>query len=383
MRGGTRWGLILAVFVAGLLGAGQFAKIALALPATAEAYGLPVAGIAFLVSITGIVGIAAGALAGGVVAALGPRRVMLGALWSGAALSLVQVALPPLWLMTLLRIAEGVSHLGIVVAGPTLIAAAAGDRDRPVAMGIWAMFFGLAFAAAAILVPPLVAAGGLAAVFALHAGAMALLAAILAAMTARQARRPLVLRPVAVHAAIYGRVDRALPGACFVFYTFLFVALIALLPDLLGRPGLGAVLPLLNLAGTFAGGWASRHRAPAAVMAVGFVLSGVSAMALWAGWGPALWVMFAATGLVPGGAFAAIPHYNLSSADRALATGGIAQMGNVGTTLGTPVLAMAAMSGGMAGVWGVTLAVSVAGLVATLALAARAGRAGTTAAPAH
>lgn len=47
----------------------------------------------------------------------------------------------------------------------------------------------------------------------------------------------------------------------------------------------------------------------------------------------------AAVGLVQSASFAAIPELNDTPDSRAAATGAIAQLGNVGTTIGTPILA--------------------------------------------
>ena len=60
-------------------------------------------------------------------------------------------------------------------------------------------------------------------------------------------------------------------------------------------------------------------------------------------------VMAAALGIVQGASFAAIPSLNPATDDRARAAGAIAQLGNLGTTTGTPILAaMLAALGPMA-----------------------------------
>jgi len=361
-RAGSDRALIAALFGAGLLAAAQFGKIALTLPDMGAAYGLAPVRLAYLVSIVGVTGILLGAMAGTVVAALGARRVLLWALWAGAALSVFQAFLPPEPVLALTRIAEGASHLVIVVAAPTLIAGAASDAARPVAMAIWATFFGVSFALAAVLFPPLLAAVGLPGLFALHGAGLAAMAVVLAPMLRTQTRVPLRLDPVAVHRSIYAVPHRAMPGVCFVFYTVLFVALVALLPLALGRPALAGVLPVLTLAGTFLAGPLSRRLHPAAVMATGFAGTLLCAGLAATGLGGALWAMFLAMGLVPGGAFALIPHLNRAPADRALATGGIAQMGNVGTTLGTPLFAGLYAAGGTGAIWAGIAVFSLLGL---------------------
>jgi uncharacterized membrane protein len=46
----------------------------------------------------------------------------------------------------------------------------------------------------------------------------------------------------------------------------------------------------------------------------------------------------ASLGLVQGASFAAVPELNMRTEDRALANGGLAQMGNLGNTIGTPLM---------------------------------------------
>jgi MFS transporter, DHA1 family, inner membrane transport protein len=62
-----------------------------------------------------------------------------------------------------------------------------------------------------------------------------------------------------------------------------------------------------------------------------------------ASWPPVL--LFCALGFVQGSSFASIPQINHDPADRALANGALAQMGNLGNFIGTPILL--AMTGAM------------------------------------
>ena len=82
-------------------------------------------------------------------------------------------------------------------------------------------------------------------------------------------------------------------------------------------------------------------------------------------------------GLVPGACFALIPHLNRTVADQALSTGGIAQMGNVGTTLGTPIFAAALGVGGPPTLWLGTMVIAFGGLGTLWALSRKAANYGT------
>ncbi|MEM7489131.1 MAG: MFS transporter, partial [Pseudomonadota bacterium] len=266
----TRWDIVALVFLGGLLAAAQFGKVSLVLPQIAEAYGCDLATAATLVSMVGLVGLVFGAMAGGIAAAFGPGRTFLGGLVLGGAISALQALDMPFGPFAATRVVEGFAHLALVVGGPPVMAAAASDRDRPLVMGLWAVFFGLSFALSARLFPTIVELGGLDLLFGLHGLALLVLAA---ALWRRIPRAPITrpsVNPVAVHLAIYTRLRTVAPGLGFVPYTFLFIAGLTFLPDLLGRPGLATTLPLASLATTLLGGALCRRFAPHHVVAAGF-----------------------------------------------------------------------------------------------------------------
>jgi MFS family permease len=356
--------LVALVFVGGLLAAAQFGKVALVLPEVAEATGQPLTTVALLVSTVGVMGLLLGPMAGGLAGGLGAGRTFLGGLVLGGVLSLLQALGPGYGLLLASRVGEGLAHLALVVAGPPLMAAAASDRDRPIVMGIWAVFFGASLALSAPLFPWLIGQGGLPILWAAHGAALLLLAV---ALWRRVPRVPVVrvpLAPIAVHRAIYGSIRAMAPGLGFVWYTFLFVALIALLPDALGRPELAAVLPVVTLATTLAGGALCRRHAPHRVAMAGYVGTAAGALGALAGVPLAVEFSFAAMGLVPGASFAAIPAWNASESARTRATGAIAQLGNLGTVSGTPVLALIVGVGGAGGLLWSTVCVALAGAFA-------------------
>ena len=176
----TDFPLVLALWGAGLGAAAQYGKVSVIydlLPATYPEAG---ATLGFVVSLVGFVGILFGVVAGLLVARIRYRRALLSALWLGAAVSLFQALLPPLSWMLASRIAEGLSHLAIVVAAPTLIAQLSAERDRGLTLTLWGTFFGVAFALLAFAGRPLAQALGPEALFAAHGAYMALFALYLA-----------------------------------------------------------------------------------------------------------------------------------------------------------------------------------------------------------
>jgi MFS family permease len=291
----------------------------------------------------------------------------------GAVASAVQAGLPALPLMLALRVVEGVSHLAIVVAGPVLIAGLAGERHRGLAMALWSSFFGLTYAVLALLAPPVLAAGGVAGLFLGHALWMAGLALVLAqVLPADPPPGPAPARagPWALHAAIYRDPRVAAPALGFVWYTASYVALLTLLPPLLPpawQAPVAAAMPLVSIAASLTlGVWAvSRWEADRVVQA-GHALSALGALgfALAPGQGAAMasgaMLIALGAGLAQGASFAAIPALNPAPADRARAAGAIAQMGNLGTVTGTPLLAalLAVLGPGAVAVFVVPLAVA-------------------------
>ena len=348
----TNWPLIAALWFAGLTAAGQFAKVGVIFDLLRPVW--PGAGVwlGLVVSVVGFVGIVFGTSAGIAVARIGPRRMLLTALAAGAVLSLIESLMPPLPVMIALRALEGMSHLAIVVAAPVLIAASARPDDQPAAMTLWSTFFAVAFSLAAFLGRPLVEAHGPAAFFVTHAGLMALAGGVLWAMLPASAPPPAntIARAgvIEAHRRIYASPRIAAPALGFVFYTLMFVAFLTLLPDVIAaewRYLTATVMPLASIVVSLAVGVPLTRRlgavetvqiglAAGALALIAFAVSGGAGMLALI----SVMAVSGALGLVQGGSFAAISELNQTGAARAEAAGAIAQLGNVGTTLGTPVL---------------------------------------------
>ncbi|MBE2277662.1 MAG: MFS transporter [Rhodobacteraceae bacterium] len=367
--------LVLLLWAAGLGAAAQFGKISVLFADLRAIYGAGgEAALGLIVSIVGLVGLIFGTTAGLLVARIGPRRAIVAAMLLGAAVSALEAMLPPYPVMLAARVLEGVSHLAIVVVGPTMIAALAPEARRPFAMTLWSSFFGVTYALLALIAPGIVAAGGAPALFLAHAGWMAALAVVLAlALPADPPRRPGPLgNLLAQHLAIYASPRLAAPAMGFCFYTFLYVACLTLLPAAApegARDLLATGMPLVSIAVSLTlGVWLlSRMRAVRLVQwGYAAAVPGFLALALF--WGQAggmaaagLWLS-AALGIVQGASFAAIPELNATADDRARASGAVAQLGNLGTTTGTPVLAALLSDAGPWALTGVAMLACTAGI---------------------
>lgn len=340
--------LVLLLWCAGLGAAAQFGKISILYDTLRASYGgQGEVALGLVVSIVGMVGLIFGTTAGLLVARIGPRRAIVAALIAGAAMSVVQSLMPAYPVMLASRIVEGVSHLAIVVVGPTMIATLAPEARRPLAMTLWSSFFGVTYTALALLAPVVTPVG----LFLGHAVFMALLAGVLAvALPADPKTAPVRLTNLfAQHVEIYASPRLAAPAMGFCCYTFLYVAILTLLPPetpASHRALIAAAMPLASIVVSLTLG-VRLLRSMSAVRLVqwGYAAAIPGFLLLWLFWGNGAGMVFAglwlsaALGIVQGSSFAAIPELNATAEARARAAGAVAQLGNLGTTTGTPVLA--------------------------------------------
>jgi DHA1 family inner membrane transport protein len=355
----TPFGLILLLWGAGLGAAAQYGKVSVIFDLLPQAYPQAGAAVGWIVSLVGFVGILFGVVAGLVVARIRYRRALLAALWAGAAVSLVQASVPALPWMLLSRVIEGASHLAIVVAAPTLIAQLSADKDRGLTLTLWGTFFGVAFAILAFAGRPLALSYGLPALFVAHAAFMAVFAVILGARLRAlpaEGPQPAISLPQILrdHAMIYRSPHISAPAAGWLFYTFSFVSILTVLPPYLDpdiRAGVMTAMPLTSIVVSMTLGVALlRVLSGVRVVELGFALSALCMIWLWLSPGAPLacLALAGAMGLVQGASFASVPQLNARPAAQAQANGAMAQMGNIGNTLGTPVMAFALIGGGYA-----------------------------------
>lgn len=382
--------VVLALWAAGLGAAAQFGKIAVLFDLLSRQYPGAGSGIGFMVSLVGLIGLVFGTTAGLLVQRVGYRRVVVGAMALGAGISAFQAQLPEFGWMMASRVLEGASHLAIVVAGPVLIAQNTEPRHQGLAMTLWASFFGVSFAITAWAGLPLAAAYGPGALFWAHALFMAAVGGLLFALLPPDPPRPDAARLTAgalirQHLDIYASAQIAAPAFGFVFYALIYVAVLTLLPPMMpvsSRSLVAAGMPLVSIAVSFGLG-VMLLRVMTAVRLVqgGLALAGLCSVGLYVAWGTDAAVVFAfalagALGLVQGGSFSTIPQLNATGQARAGASGAVAQLGNLGTTLGTPVLAVLVGQFGIAGVLIFCLPLCLAGILVHQWLALRRERQG-------
>ena len=351
----TPVGLILLLWGAGLGAAAQYAKVSVIFDQLPDVYPDAGAALGFAVSLVGFIGIIFGVVAGLLVARIRYRRALLWALWLGAVVSALQSFLPSFEWFLVLRGIEGLSHLAMVVAAPTLIAQLSAPQHRGLSLTLWGTFFGVAFAVLAWGGLPLVAAYGVSSLFAAHAVYMAVFAVILtfslqALPTSGTPEKLHITSILRNHIAIYRSPRISAAGLGWLFYTFCFVSVLTVMPSFIDpseRAFVTGAMPLASIVSSMTVGvWALRHISAVGVVIWRFGCSIVSMV--WLGIDPAnaygCIALAASLGLIQGASFAAVPQLNNTAETQAQANGAMAQMGNVGNTIGTPIM-VAALAG--------------------------------------
>ena len=356
----TSFATVLGLWAAGLGAAAQFGKVSVSFTLLSEHYGAAGAKLGFAVSLVGFVGVLFGVVAGLIVASIGYRRALIAALALGAVVSAWQAMLPSLPLFLFSRALEGASHLAIVVSAPTLIAQISAPRHRGLTLSLWSTFFGVAFFLLVLFGLPLARAWGVGALYGAHGIYMAAMALLVALMLPRDVVGPrsglLSLRSVvAEHIRIYRSPWRNAPALGWFFYAATWVAILTIMPQYLPegtiRDSVVAFMPLAGICSSMTLGVLLLRRFPAVtVIRIGFAACALASIAIWlAPQNPLCYIALAlCLGLVQGSSFTAIPQLNEDATARAEANGALAQMGNLGTTTGTPILAA------MVGTWGPT-----------------------------
>lgn len=385
----TDYPIVVLVWMAGLGAAAQFGKIAVSLDSFRALYGVSEVALGFLISCVGSVGLVFGVVAGILITRVGIRRAFVFGLIFAGVLSAAQAALPSYPVMILLRVMEGSTHLAIVVAGPILMARHSSDTARSAVMTLWSSFFGLSYMVVALIMPGLLALGGLPLMLLAHGGYMIALALALwwilpapvKPHTSAVKDLPLTLGNIlSLHVSIYRSPFTNAAALGFVWYTATYIAVLTYLPGFVSeeaRTGLSASLPLASIITSLTLGIGLLQVVkPVKAVQLGYFLCVFAAIPLLFTYGEdaafvlACLLLLAATGFVPGASFAALASLNPTDEGRAHATGAVAQMGNVGTTCGPPILAAITLSAGVLGTVIFVIVLSLFG-IATHSIMAR------------
>jgi len=373
----TRWPLIIVLWFCGMGAAMQFAKVSLPIDELQTYYDATLSEMGFVLSWVGVCGMVFAACVSVFINRFGYRRLLFLAMFLATVLAWVQVILPPMLLLLATRLIEGVAHLIIVVTAPTLMAAACRADQRSMVMSLWGTFFGVTFSLLGALSPWLMPMG-VTSFFVFHALWMLVMLVLLVLMF----RTDLIALPnprpqisikniIEQHVQIYGQLRTVLPSLCFITYTALYVALLTFFPKVggAGPDWLRAALPLVSLAGAFgAGALVQKGLKPTQTTVVSFGSALVAFLVLAVAYQQGLelsWfkvATFFTLGLMQGAIYGMIPYLATQPAQQAQSISAIAQLGNLGSTIGPPLFGITFGTWGATGILGLSLLMPVIGL---------------------
>lgn len=359
---------------AGVLAACQVGKVIIALPAVRADLEMSLTTAGFVLSSYTIVGAALGGLAGTFVERLGRRRVLVASLLVLGAGAVMGAASPTTALLLASRVVEGFGFMGVVVAGPSLIANAAGPANRRLSLGLWGAYMPLGQVIAIASAPVFLATVGWRGLWVVNAALLFGYAGLarsrvegVSRFAGRSARSYLGeqrddqqgdRRPRTRTLRSPGPL---LLSVAFGMYSLQYLAVIGFLPTIYAAGGMSgsltglltATVVLGNVGGNVAGGWLL-HRGMRAgtLIAASAATTGSSVLVLysdWAGFGLsylAALVFSTVGGLLPASVFGAVPSLAPSHRDVATTNGMVVQASNLGSIVGPPAVAMVAAQAG-------------------------------------
>ncbi len=353
----TNWIIVFCLWFCGIGAAMQFAKFSISLDMLINHYNVYPTLITLTMSIVGFIGMVFGIFAGITAGKIGFLRVLIVSLFIGFLVGLAQSFLPPIPVLILTRIIEGISHLGIIVAAPTLILAVSAQKHQAITMGIWGTFFGVAYAIMGWVGVDILSDKGLNNLFGMHGLMMLLLAISIFCLSGlfKQSKGNFsknhnfsIRNFLLEHLKVYRNKRTLLPGVIFFFHTCLYIAFLTFLPGFSDNPTIKAllliILPLISIVGTFIAGLIIQYIITAPnlliISYIGLFINSFLAIAFIDKENvffafSALILLF--SGCIQGASFALIPYLSKSSDEQSQSNGSVAQFGNLGATIGSPV----------------------------------------------
>ncbi len=376
----TRWLEVIILWIAGVSAAMQFAKFSLSFNELQDYYQTSPTMTGAAISVVGVIGLIFGVTAGMLAGRIGYRKVLIGALSLGAVMSFIQASLPGFQWVLVTRVLEGFSQLGVVVAAPTMIAKLSAPQHRSVTMGLWGTFFGVAFAISGFAGKMILEQYSISGLCLAHGVLIGSMAILLTLLLNRDESRYGSAQPsdgvgyFKKLGQIYSNPRSLLPGLVFLFYTCTLVSLLTYIPHFIESPTLRTtmqvLLPLMSTAGTFIAGTLSQYlMRPQRVAQLAYVGLATGALLLSQFLDtPSVFAIIIAqmilfAGLIPGAALSMIPKLARDSHEQANGYGLIAQLGNLGATIGPPSFATAITLFGIYGLIGLVLIICVLGSI--------------------
>ncbi len=386
----TRWGVVAAALLAGVVTAMQFGKAPPALPEVRAELALGLVAGGWIASIFNATAATFGIAGGGAVDAFGRRRTLIGGLACLAVGSFLGSLAGDGTSLLAARFLEGMGFVLVVVAAPSLIAASAHPRDHRLALSMWSTYMPTGMAIIAVASALLLAPLGWRGLWQVNTAVVVAALVALVAATRGVPRFPAAASERATIAGAARTIARPGPwllAACFATYSFQWIAVMAWLPTFLieeqGRTLtesalLTALVIAVNIPGNLAGAWLLHRGAPRwLLIAAASAVMGLFAAAILLGTAPdpAKLVMCLAFsffgGVLPASILSGVPQHAPTPGLVGVTNGVIVQGVNLGSLSGPPALAaLVAASGAWRHAGWLLALVALAGVALALVLRA-------------
>ena len=385
----TAWLDVAVLAGAGIVAAFQIGKVPPSIPLLRADLGVEGVAAGWVLSIFSAIGAVGGIAFGQLADRVGRRHTALIGLMAIAVAGGFGAFSENVGTLLVTRVIEGFGFMSVAVAVPALIAAAATEADRRIALGVWASYLPVGSAIVLLASPLILGDGGWRLLWTVTALAAALAGV---AVALRIQPQPRVMVSLSNHErtafasdvrAVLAARYPLIAGTAFGAYAASYFILVGFLPTILVAGGraigsaalLTAVVVLANGCGNVCGGVASRRFPRALIILGGALALGAGAALVYLPGIPLVPQLVAATlasfigGLIPGAITAAVPQ--LAPEPRLIATtqGLVVQCAAIGQLAG-PV-AVAALGAAHGGVAGSAVLLILAALGAAMALLLR------------
>jgi len=355
----TNWFIVIMLWLAGIAAAMQFAKFSFAFDFLRNQYNVSPFWMGLSLSVVGLIGLIFGITISIYISKIGQNKILLISLLLGVIISFIQALNPIFPIVFISRILEGVSHLGIVVTAPIIMILLSSEKNHSIVMGLWSSFFGIAFSVTAWAGKPIMELFSVSGLFLIHAVLLFVIFLILF-FSIRKIDIPHnennKISFLAAHIKVYSNWRTVSPGTLFFFHTFMYIALFTFLPRLSENENtknlLLVVLPLISIIGTMIAGVISQYFvSPAKLSVVAYISLLVLIFVVKLSFNnntffvAASMVLILFSGIIQGSVFSLIPNISLTTEEQTNANGAVAQLGNLGSTLGPPIFSYFLTSG--------------------------------------
>jgi len=347
----TNWILVFVLWLAGIVAAMQFAKFSVTFDFLKDQYNVSSFWIGLSLSIVGLIGLIFGVTISIYVSKIGHKNVLLTCLLLGVIISFVQAFNPIFPILFVSRIIEGISHLGIIVTAPVIMVSISSEKHHSLVMGLWSSFFGVAFSLMALIAKPIYETFSFFTIFLVHAILIAMILLPLFFLM----RKSIIphncennISFFTAHKNIYSNWRTFSPGILFFFHTFMYIALFTFLPGLSDNENtrnlLLVALPLISIIGTMIAGIVTQYLlSPSKLSVTAYIALIALIITVMLSFGNntffiiSTFILILFSGIIQGSVFSLIPNISISTDEQTKGNGSVAQLGNLGSTLGSPV----------------------------------------------